>query len=61
MRRYVGFAAVIAAMALSLVVWKRSSAVVTSTDAVRSNTGISPYEIMSGSKNLPVQHIENPM
>ena len=61
MRRYIGFAAVIAAMALSLVVWARSSAVVTSTDVVRSSAGISPNEIMSGSKNLPVQHIENPM
>jgi hypothetical protein len=61
MRRYVGFAAVIAAIALSFVVWSRSSTVGTSTDIVRSSAGISPYEIMSGSKNLPVQHIEDPM
>jgi hypothetical protein len=61
MPRYVGFAAVVAAMALAMVLWARSGVEVTNADVVRSSAGISPYEIMTNSKNLPVRHIENPM
>jgi hypothetical protein len=61
MPRYVGFAAVVAAMALAMVLWARSGVEVTNADVVRSSAGISPYEIMTNSKNLPVQRIENPM
>jgi hypothetical protein len=61
MRSYVGFATVIAAMALGLVFWARSGGVTTNTDVVRSSVGVSPHEFMSNSKNLPVQTVENPM
>jgi hypothetical protein len=61
MPRYVSFAAVVAAMALAMVLWARSGVEVTNADVVRSSAGISPYEIMTNSKNLPVRHIENPM
>jgi hypothetical protein len=39
----------------------QSSAEVTNAKAVRSSAAISPHEIMSNSKNLPVEHVENPM
>jgi hypothetical protein len=61
MRRYIGFAAVIAAMALGMVLWARSHVEVTKADGVRSSSGLVPYEFMTNSKNLPIQHIENPM
>ena len=61
MRSYVGFAAAIAEMALGLVFWARSGVVTTNADVARSSAGVSPYEFMSNSKNLPVQTIENPM
>jgi hypothetical protein len=60
MRRYLGSAAVAAAVALGIVFWAKSSVVTTNAD-VRSSAAISPYDIMTNSKNLPVQHIENPM
>ena len=60
MRRYLGSAAVAAAVALGIVFWAKSSVVATNAD-VRSSAAISPYDIMTNSKNLPVQHIENPM
>ncbi len=61
MRRYMGFAAIVAATALGMVLWARSAVEVTNADVVRSSAGISPYEIMTNSKDLPVQHVENPM
>jgi hypothetical protein len=61
MRKYVGFGVVVAVVALGLVLWANSSVVETNADVVRSSSGISPYEIMSNSKNIPVQHIEDPM
>ena len=61
MRKYVGFGVVVAAVALGLVFWAKSSVVVTNADVVRSSAGISPHEMMSKSKDLPVQHIENPL
>ena len=61
MRKYVGFGVIGAALALGIVFWAKSSIVTTNADVVRSSAGISPHEIMSNSKNLPVHHIENPM
>jgi hypothetical protein len=61
MRKYVGFSVIVAVMALAMAFWARSSVDVTNADVVRSSAGISPYDIMSNSKDLPVQHIENPM
>jgi len=61
MRKCVGFGVVVAVVALGLVLWANSSVVETNADVVRSSSGISPYEIMSNSKNIPVQHIEDPM
>jgi hypothetical protein len=61
MRKYVGFGAVAAVVALGIVFWAKSSVVVTNAGVARSSAGISPHEIMSNSKDLPVQHIENPM
>jgi hypothetical protein len=61
MRRYIGFAALIAAMALGMALWSRSAVEVTSANAVRSSSGLVPYEFMTNSKNLPIEHIENPM
>jgi uncharacterized membrane protein len=60
MRRYLGLAALVAVVALGIVFWAKSSVVATNAD-VRSSAAISPYDIMTRSKNLPVQHIENPM
>jgi hypothetical protein len=60
-RKYVGFGVVVAVVALGLVLWANSSVVETNADVVRSSSGISPHEIMSNSKNIPVQHIEDPM
>jgi hypothetical protein len=53
-------AALVAVVALGIVFWAKSSVVATNAD-VRSSAAISPYDIMTKSKNLPVQHIENPM
>jgi hypothetical protein len=61
MRKFVGWGIVVAVVALGIVFWTKSSVVVTNADVARSSAGISPHEIMSDSKNLPVQHIENPM
>ena len=61
MRKYLGMGVVGVLVALGLVLWARSGVVKTSADVVRSSAGISPYEIMTNSKDLPVQHVENPM
>jgi hypothetical protein len=61
MRRYLGLGVVGVIVALGIVLWAKSSVVETNADVVRSSAGISPYEIMTNSKDLPVQHIENPM
>jgi hypothetical protein len=60
MRKYIGIGTIAAVIALGFVVWARSG-VVTNADIVRSSAAVSPYDMMIGSKNLPVQHIENPM
>jgi hypothetical protein len=61
MRKYVGFCVFVAVVALGMVFWAKSSVVETNAEVARSSTGISPHEIMSNSRNLPVQHIEDPM
>jgi hypothetical protein len=61
MRKYVGFAVVAAIAALGIVFWAKSSVVATNADVVRASAGISPYEIMTNSKNLPVHQVQDPM
>ena len=61
MRRYFALAVIVAVAAMGMVLWLQSSAEVTNAKAVRSSAAISPHEIMSNSKNLPVEHVENPM
>jgi hypothetical protein len=61
MRRYLGLGVAGVIVALGLVLWAKSSVVETNADVVRSSAGISPYEIMTNSKDLPVQQVENPM
>ena len=61
MRRYIALGVVVAVVAMGTVLWLQSSADVTNAKAVRSSAAISPHEIMSNSKNLPVEHVENPM
>jgi hypothetical protein len=52
---------VVVVVALGIIFWAKSSVVETNADVVRSSAGISPYEIMTNSKNLPVHHIEDPL
>jgi hypothetical protein len=61
MRRYLGLGVAGVIVALGLVLWAKSSVVETNADVVRSSAGITPYEIMTHSKDLPVQQVENPM
>ena len=61
MRRYIALGVVVAVVAMGMVLWLQSSADVTNAKAVRSSAAISPHEIMSNSKNLPVERVENPM
>ena len=61
MRRYIGLAVLIVVATLAMLFWSKSSIEVTNAKAVRSSAAISPHEIMSNSKNLPVEHVENPM
>jgi hypothetical protein len=61
MRRYLGLGVLIAVATLAILLWSKSSIEVTNAKAVRASAGISPHEIMSNSKNLPVEHVENPM
>jgi hypothetical protein len=57
MRKYLGFGVVFVILALTMIVWAKSSGV-TSSD-FRSSAGVSPHDIMSKSKDLPVQQIDN--
>jgi hypothetical protein len=61
MRRYLGLAIVVAAIALGFGLWARSGVIPTSAETARSSSGISPYEMMSGAKDLPVQHVQDPL
>jgi hypothetical protein len=58
MRKYLGYGAAVAAVALGIVIWAKSGVVVTTEGIAQSKTGISPYEMMSNAKDLPVQQIE---
>ena len=58
MRRYLGFAVAVAVMAVTMIVWAKSGGV--STADIRSGASISPYDIMSASKDLPVQQVDTP-
>jgi len=61
MRRYIALALMIAITTLATVLWPRSSVEVTNATTVRPDAAISPHEIMLRSKDLPVEHMENPM
>jgi hypothetical protein len=61
MRRYVGVAVAVAAVALGLILWSNSSVIPTNAEVARSSSGISPYDMMSGAKNLPVQRVQDPL
>ena len=55
---YLGLASAAAAIALATAIWAKSGAVVATDGIARSRSGISPYEMMSNTKDLPVQPIE---
>ena len=57
--KYLGLASAVAAMALGAAIWAKSGAVVATDGIARSRSGISPYEMMSNTKDLPVQPIES--
>ena len=57
MRKYLGFVAAVAAIALGMAFWAKSGAVVATDGVAQSRTGISPSEMMSNVKDLPVQQI----
>ena len=57
--KYLGLASAVAAMALGAAIWAKSGAVVATDGIARSRAGISPYEMMSNVKDLPVQQIES--
>jgi hypothetical protein len=61
MRKYLGLGVMIAVATLAILFWSKSTIEVTNAKAVRASAAISPHEIMSNSKNLPVEHVENPM
>ena len=61
MRRYIALGVMAAVVAMAMVLWLQSSAEVTNAKAVRSSAAISPLEIMFNSKNLPEEHVENPI
>jgi hypothetical protein len=58
LHKYLGLASAVAAIALGAAIWAKSGAVVTTDGIARSQTGISPYEMMSNVRDLPVQQIE---
>ena len=57
MRKYLGLAAAIAAVALGTALWAKSAAVVATDGIGQWRTGISPYEMMRNTKELPQQQI----
>jgi hypothetical protein len=57
MRKYLGFGVAVVILAVTMIVWAKSSGV-TSSDS-RSSASVSPHDIMSNSKDLPVQQIDN--
>ena len=57
MRKYLALVTAVAAIALGAAFWARSAAVVATDGLAPSQTGISPYEMMRNTKELPQQHI----
>jgi hypothetical protein len=57
MRKFLGFAAVVAALALGTAIWAKSGSGITTDGIAQPRTEISLYEMMSNAKNLPVQEI----
>jgi hypothetical protein len=57
MRKFLGFATVVAALALGTAIWAKSGPGVTTDGIAQARIGISPHEMMSNAKNLPVQEI----
>jgi hypothetical protein len=51
----------IAIATLATVLWPRSSVEVTNATTARPGAAVSPHEIMLKSKDLPVEHVENPI
>ena len=57
MRRYLGFMTAIMAIALATAIWAKPGAVATTDGFAQSRTGISPYEMMSNAKGLPITQV----
>jgi hypothetical protein len=57
MRKYLALVTAVAAIALGAALWAKSAAVVATDGIAQSRTGISPYEMMRNTKELPQQHI----
>jgi hypothetical protein len=57
MRKYIGFGVAVAVAALTMAVWAKSGGIATSD--VGSSAAISPHEMMSKSKDLPVQQVDS--
>ncbi len=57
MRKYIGFGVVVIVLALTMIVLAKSGGV-TSTD-FRSSASVSPHDMMSNSKDLPVQQVDS--
>jgi hypothetical protein len=51
--------AAVVAVALGTVLWAKSGPVVATDGIAQPRSGISPYEMMSNAKDLPVQQIES--
>jgi|tagenome__1003787_1003787.scaffolds.fasta_scaffold20758267_2 hypothetical protein len=62
MRKYAQYAAAAAGavFVLAIVLWANSGAVTTGAATVRSGAAISPHEMMTSSRNLPVQVFRDP-
>ena len=59
MRKHAGFAVAALVLALGVVVWAKSNVIATNADVIRPSAAISPFELMSNSKNLPVETFED--
>jgi hypothetical protein len=57
MRKYLTFVTAVAAIALGAALWAKSAAVVATDGMAQPQTGISPYEMMRNTKELPQQQI----
>jgi hypothetical protein len=57
MRKYLGFGATVAFVALGIIIWAKSGVVATTNGVAQSRSAIVPYEMMLNAKDLPVQRI----